>query len=275
MGQPESAAESFSRLLTTIQRLRAPGGCPWDIEQTPHTLRGSLIEESYECIEAIEEGDAAHIKEELGDVLLLVLMLAYMHEQDGHFSVAAVLDGLNQKLIRRHPHVFSDTNVKDSQEVLENWTKIKTEVEGRARKDSILDEVSRALPALERSWKMQKKAAKIGFDWPSPEGIWAKIDEELREVHEAITAHTAPHSGADTHAALEGECGDVLFSVVNLCRFFEINPSLALQRTNNKFEKRFKFLEKEIKNHPPAAPNGKHPLETLDALWEAAKTQVG
>jgi tetrapyrrole methylase family protein/MazG family protein len=158
--------------------------------------------------------------------------------------------------------VFADTKVNGSQEVLENWAKIKTEVEGRARKNSVLDEVSRALPALERAWKMQKKAAKIGFDWPSAEGIWAKIDEELNEVKEARTA-------AD-EAALEGECGDVLFSVVNLCRFFGINPSLALQRTNNKFEKRFKFVEKEVKTLPPPAA-GNHPLETLDALWEAAK----
>ncbi len=204
--------EAFQKMFELVVRLRSPGGCPWDLEQTSLTLRGNLIEETYECVEAINEQNPLHVKEELGDIFLLVTMLAYMQEQEGHFTVAEVLNELSEKLIRRHPHVF-ETNANrvgsalSSEEVLRNWAKIKVEQEGRKPKDSLLDEVSRGLPPLDRAWKLQKKAAKVGFDWPDAAGVIAKIKEELCETEAAIENVA---SVAD-NTTLEEELGDLLF----------------------------------------------------------------
>jgi len=262
--------EAFQKLFEIVVRLRGPGGCPWDIEQTPLSLRGDLIEETYECVEAIDEQDPFHVKEELGDLFLLVTMLAYMHEQEGHFTVAEVLQDLSEKLIRRHPHVFAPdsdgTNANlSSEQVLKNWAKIKVEQEGRKPKDSLLDEVSRGLPPLDRAWKLQKKAAKVGFDWPDVSGVIAKIKEELQETEAAITSAAS----AVDNTALEGELGDLLFSVVNLCRFFGIEPSVALQRTNIKFTERFKHVEKRMKETGKEMKAGN--LEVMDRYWDEAK----
>ena len=267
--------EAFNKLYETVVRLRGPGGCPWDREQTPLTLRGDLIEETYECVEAIDEGEPSHIKEELGDIFLLATMLAYMHEQEGVFSVTDTLKGIVEKLIRRHPHVFGSSPGKinfakepqtlNSDEVLDNWARIKVEEEGRKPRDSILDEVSRGLPPLDRSWKLQKKAAKAGFDWPDTAGVIAKIKEELAEVESAIASPTK-----DT--ALEEELGDLLFSVVNLCRFFDIEPSVALQRTNIKFTNRFKHVEKRMKESGQEM-NAKN-LDVMDQYWNDAKKKT-
>jgi len=273
--------ESFKDLYDVIVRLRSPEGCSWDQEQTPRSLRGDLIEETYECIEAIDQQEPAHIKEELGDIFLLVTMIAYMHEQEGIFSVADVLKENAEKLIRRHPHVFEeqapggDRPVLTPEETLEKWAKIKIEKEGRKPKDSILDEVRRGLPPLDRAWKLQKKAAKVGFDWPDTAGVIAKIKEELEEVEAAITAVSAATSGASAeaetsaHAALEGELGDLLFSAVNLCRFFGIEPSVALQRTNTKFTERFKYVEKHMKESGQEM-NAQN-LAVMDQYWNMAK----
>jgi len=266
--------EAFQQMFELVVRLRGPGGCPWDLEQTPLTLRGDLIEETYECVEAIDEQNPLHVKEELGDLFLLVTMLAYMHEQEGHFTVAEVLQELSEKLIRRHPHVFGDNaenSALTSAEVLRNWAKIKVEQEGRKPKDSVLDEVSRGLPPLDKAWKLQKKAAKTGFDWPDTTGVIAKIKEELNEVEAAIanTGSTAKAASAATNTALESELGDLLFSVVNLCRFYKIEPSVALQRTNIKFTERFKYVEKQMKEtwQEMNAEN----LEVMDKYWNEAK----
>jgi tetrapyrrole methylase family protein/MazG family protein len=261
--------EAFQKLFEIVVRLRGPGGCPWDLEQTPLTLRGDLIEETYECVEAIDEQDPRHVKEELGDLFLLVTMLAYMHEQEGLFTVAEVLQELSEKLIRRHPHVFAKNSDEtkatlSSEEVLQNWAKIKVEQEGRKPKDSLLDEVSRGLPPLDRAWKLQKKAAKAGFDWPNTAGVIAKIKEELQETEAAIA--NVPASG---NTALEGELGDLLFSVVNLCRFFNIEPSVALQRTNIKFTDRFKYVEKRMKETGQEMNAGN--LAVMDQYWNEAK----
>ncbi|GHT91249.1 nucleoside triphosphate pyrophosphohydrolase [Spirochaetia bacterium] len=269
--------EAFKGLYDIIVRLRAPGGCPWDREQTPMSLRADLIEETYECVEAVDQKDPAHIREELGDIFLLVTMLAYMHEQEGSFTVADALTTVSEKLIRRHPHVFGEAGgrrhpakdspeVLTSAEVLDNWAKIKVEQEGRKPKDSILDEVSRGLPPLDRSYKLQKKAAKAGFDWPEVKDVIGKIEEELGEVTEAIS-HSNTVEGSN---AVEGELGDLLFSAVNLCRFLHIEPSVALQRTNVKFENRFKHVEKRMKesNHEMKQGN----LNIMDKYWEEAKT---
>jgi tetrapyrrole methylase family protein/MazG family protein len=266
------AQNAFDELYGVIIRLRAPDGCPWDREQSPATLRGDLIEETYECVEAIDEKDPAHIKEELGDLYLLVTMLAYMHQQEGVFTVEEVLRGIAEKLIRRHPHVFGETRVRDSAEVLENWAKIKVELEGRPPKDSVLDGVSRGLPTLDRAFKLQKKAAKAGFDWPDAGGPIAKIREELAETEAALGVLDGPENSrnAENTEALEGELGDLLFSVVNLCRYLKVDPSVALQRTNVKFEKRFKYVEAKMKENGTAMV--RENLAVMDRHWEAAKS---
>ncbi|GHV76595.1 nucleoside triphosphate pyrophosphohydrolase [Spirochaetia bacterium] len=259
--KPLAETEAFKALYDTVARLRAPDGCPWDREQSPATLRGDLIEETYECIEAIDEKDPPHIKEELGDLFLLVTMLAYMHEQEGLFSVADSLQCVTEKLIRRHPHVFGEVTVKDSNEVLDNWARIKVEQEGRKPKDSLMDQVSRSLPPLDRAYKLQKKAAKAGFDWPDVPPVMGKLEEELGEVKAAIAE--------GDRESLEGELGDLLFSAVNLCRFLQVEPSVALQRTNAKFVARFKHVEKRMKETNQTMMPGN--LEAMDIFWEEAK----
>jgi tetrapyrrole methylase family protein/MazG family protein len=254
-------AAAFSRLVDLVARLRGPGGCPWDLEQSPASLRGDLIEETYECIEAIDEKDPEHIGEELGDLFLLVTMLSYMHQQEGAFTLAGVLNGVSEKIIRRHPHVFGEVKVKDSAEVLKNWAHIKVEQEGRKPKDSLLDEVSRGLPPLDRAWKLQKKAAKAGFDWPDISGVFEKIREELDEAEAAIR-----EGGAEQ---IEEELGDLLFSAVNLCRYVKAEPSVALQKTNVKFIRRFQYVEQKMKE--AGAEMNRENLALMDRFWEAAK----
>jgi tetrapyrrole methylase family protein/MazG family protein len=282
---------AFKELCGIVERLRGEGGCPWDREQSPHTLRGDLIEETYECIEAIDEQDPAHICEELGDLFLLVTMISYMHEQAGLFSISDVLGGISAKLIRRHPHVFGESSAPGlssadvgpsasgltsadvgpsasgltSADVLRNWARIKVEQEGRKPKDSVLDEVSRSLPPLDRAWKLQKKAAKKGFDWPGVEGIFDKLEEETGEVKEAA-ASCREEGGTDK---LEEELGDLLFSAVNLCRFFKVEPSVALQRANAKFTHRFKYVEAKMKEEGRAMEAAQ--LALMDRYWTEAK----
>jgi tetrapyrrole methylase family protein/MazG family protein len=260
--------QAFQRFCGIVARLRAPDGCPWDREQTPASLRGNLIEETYECVEAIDEKDPAHIKEELGDLYLLVTMLSYMYQQEGSFTIAGVLEGIGDKLIRRHPHVFGEVAVKDSAEVLENWARIKVEQEGRKPKNSLLDGVSAALPPLDRAYGLQKKAAKAGFDWPEAGDVFAKVREELGEVAAALAGEDQAAPGGE----VEAELGDLLFAVVNLCRFLRVEPSVALQRGNAKFVKRFKYIENRMGEKGEAL--NRENLDLMDRYWEEAKTAV-
>ncbi len=253
--------DSFDRLYEIIRRLRAPDGCPWDREQTPQTMRGALIEEAYECIEAINDGDPQHLKEELGDVFLVLIMIGYMHEQTGQFTISQALDEVSDKLIRRHPHVFGDTIAQDSQAVLAQWQTIKVEVEGRKPKDSLMDEISKALHPLERAFAMQKKAAKVGFDWLKVEDVWDKVFEELQEAREA---HRLGHM-----KDLESEIGDLLFSVINLARYTKIDPNQALSRTISKFDRRFRSVESGMKDQ--GLPLEKQHFTIMDDLWNASK----
>jgi tetrapyrrole methylase family protein/MazG family protein len=274
---------AFRALYDTVVRLRAPDGCPWDREQSPASLRGDLIEETYECVEAIDEKDPAHIREELGDLFLLATMLSYMHEQEGLFSVEDTLRGITEKLIRRHPHVFGEFQEGSAPlspaDVLRNWAKIKVEQEGRKPKDGLLDDVSRALPPLDRAHRLQKKAAKAGFDWPDLKGVIDKLEEELGETYraigelEAIGRHAAeaPHEVTRRQEALEEELGDLLFSAVNLCRFLKVDPSVALQGANAKFVSRFSYMEKRMAETGRQMNAGN--LEAMDAFWEEAKSQ--
>jgi len=258
----QAVAQAFQNLYEAVKRLRAPDGCPWDLEQTPQTLRGDLIEETFECVEAIDEGDPAHIREELGDIFLLAVMIAYMHEQEGLFSLPQVLETIREKVIRRHPHVFGDLQVKDSAEVLEQWRRIKVEEEGRTPQDSLLDGVSRGLPPLDRAYKIQKKAAEAGFDWPEVSGVMDKVREELDEVADVLEK-------SGDRDALEAELGDVLFSAVNLCRFLQVEPSVALQRTIVKFTGRFKRMEQQMKEL--GLVMDKKNFAVMDIVWDVVK----
>jgi tetrapyrrole methylase family protein/MazG family protein len=257
---------NFERYYETIKTLFGPEGCPWDREQTPESLRANLAEETYECIEAIDENDPPHVREELGDVFSVVMMIAYIYESSGVFTIDDVVGGITDKLIRRHPHVFGDVKVKDSGEVLQNWAKIKRDVEGRAEKARVLDEVSLALPPLERAYKLQKKAAKKGFDWASRDGVVEKLREEIEEaVREIEKAGARP----ENNVPLEEELGDVLFSVVNLCRHLKIDPSMALTRANAKFVKRFSYVEEKCK--ADGVTMGRETIDTMEQYWQEAK----
>ena len=253
--------ENFKSLYDIIVKLRGPDGCPWDREQTPSTLRKCLIEETYECIEAIDENNTENIKEELGDLFCILTMLSYMHEEKGQFSAADVLQAITEKLLRRHPHVFGEKKAKDSKEAFENWTNIKVNKEGRKPKDSVLDDISSGLPPLDLAYGLQKKAAKAGFDWPNVQGVIEKIHEELSEVKEAAEKNT--------YEKTEEELGDLLFSVVNLCRYYKIEPSLALRRTNSKFTERFKYMEKKMKEK--GIEMKQENLCLMEQFWNEAK----
>jgi len=256
-----NAADSFATLYAIIARLRAPDGCPWDREQSPSSIRNNIVEEAYELVEAITEKDSAHIREESGDLFLLATMAAYMYEQEGIFSVAEALDSVSEKLVRRHPHVFGDADADSPDAVVEQWNRIKEQKEGRRKKDSLLDDVPRHLPPLERAYKIQKKAAKVGFDWTHVDSVWDKVEEELRESREAFAAKDGEE--------LESEIGDLLYSVINLARFNGIDPAIALQRTNEKFSHRFRHVEKRMREKGLSMAS-EH-MASMDAYWEEAK----
>ncbi|MFP4618538.1 MAG: nucleoside triphosphate pyrophosphohydrolase, partial [Spirochaetaceae bacterium] len=232
---------AFARLFSIIKTLRGPDGCPWDIKQTPHTLAPNILEEAYELIDALTHGDTLNTREELGDLYLLVTMISYMYEQEDDFTVSEVLHEVSDKLVRRHPHVFGDMKKEDAGEVVELWNSIKKNVEKKERVDSITEEIPRTLPPLERSYKLQKKASKAGFDWDSSWEVKKKVVEELKELIQAI------ESEEPAGKREEEELGDVLFSLVNLSRYLEIDPAIALHTTNQKFVRRFQYIEEVMK----------------------------
>ncbi|MFC1481250.1 nucleoside triphosphate pyrophosphohydrolase [Candidatus Neomarinimicrobiota bacterium] len=241
-------------LLSALDNLRAPGGCPWDAAQTAISLVPFLLEETYEVIEAIEAEDAVLLQEELGDLLLHVMFQCKIAEEAGHFTVDETIESLIQKLIDRHPHVFGEDGADGAFQAKQNWEAAK---QLKKNRESILEGVPRTLPALTRAKRIQEKAAYVGFDWGEPEPIWMKVYEELNEVKEAI-------KGGDVDA-IEDELGDVLFSLVNLSRFYKVSPEEALRRSISKFEYRFSRIEEELKRR------GKSPaessLEEMDSIW--------
>ena len=242
-----------------VRILRAPGGCPWDAEQTHQSIRRNFLEEAYEAVEAIDEDSPEHLEEELGDVLLQVVMHARMEEEAGRFNLDGVADGICKKLIYRHPHVFGDVSVSGTGEVLSNWEALKRKEKGQATNTDALEAVARSLPALWRAEKVQKKARKAGFDWPDVSGALDKLSEELSELKEAVA----------TGGNVAEELGDLLFSAVNAARFLKVDPEDALNGATDKFIGRFRKVEAQ------AAAQGKAMedmgLEELDALWERAK----
>lgn len=262
-------ALAFERLYKIVQKLRSPEGCPWDRKQTPLTMRQPLIEETFEAVDAISAGDANHTKEELGDVFLNASMIASIHEENDDFTIVQVMNDVCDKIIRRHPHVWKNSEGSSSlvegsennaDKVLEQWEQIKQKVEGRKKKSS-LDEVSYGLPPLLRAYKIQKKATKKGFDWKDAEGPWSKIQEEIAELKEASLTKTKDE--------IEKELGDVLFSVVNLARHLDVDPNLALASTNQKFMKRFAYVEEKMElSGEQMNPEN---LEIMDKFWDESK----
>jgi len=263
----ERTVAAFGRLYEIIKTLRAPGGCPWDREQTPKSVRANLIEEAYECVEAINEGDPSHVREELGDVFLMAVFLCRMYEEAGEFGPADALDLVSEKLVRRHPHVFADAKADDADQVVRQWNEIKETVEGRRKKDSALDAVSKALPPLERAYRLQKAAAKLGFDWPDARGAWDKFMEEAAEVR----AELESPAGAPDKDAVEDEIGDLLFSAVNVSRKHGVDPAIALHRALEKFSARFRHVERRMAELGSTMESGK--LEEMDRLWDEAKAK--
>ncbi|WP_196594360.1 bifunctional methyltransferase/pyrophosphohydrolase YabN [Pectinatus sottacetonis] len=255
----KQTAFTIQPLSDIIHILRAPGGCPWDIVQTHKSLRRNLIEEVYEVIEAIDLQDADLLCEELGDLLMQIVFHARVAEETGVFSMQDVVDGVTKKLIHRHPHVFGNTSVKDAGEVLLNWEKIKRE-EKKDRK-SVLDGVPKDLPALMSAYKLQYKAAKVGFDWKTVGPVWEKVTEEFAELKNAVAANDEDN--------IEEELGDLLFSVVNLSRFLKVDAELALRSSNKKFCRRFSYIEKELKRQNKDWDQFN--LAQLDRMWDAAK----
>jgi tetrapyrrole methylase family protein / MazG family protein len=255
------ASEAFATLYTIVARLRANDGCPWDREQTASSIRNNIIEEAYELVEAITEKDPDHTREEAGDLFMLATMVAYMFEQEGAFSVAGSLESVSEKLVRRHPHVFGDSSVDTPDGVVAQWNQIKEQKEGRRKKDSLLDEVPRHLPPLERAYKLQKKASKVGFDWTERDAVWDKVEEELKEARIALKEQSPEE--------LEGEMGDLIFSITNLSRFLGIDPALALQKTNEKFFHRFRHVEKRMKEE--GLPLSSENMARMDSFWDEAK----
>ncbi|UTC66064.1 MULTISPECIES: nucleoside triphosphate pyrophosphohydrolase [unclassified Treponema] len=269
--------ESFEALFNVIKRLRGPGGCPWDIAQNPMSMRRPLLEEAYEAADAIEEHktsgkDAEHVKEELGDVLLNALMISYMYEQEGLFSAADVMKNLTEKLIRRHPHVFgktegyegpeSDKKASTPESVLNQWENIKEKIE-KPKAESILDSIPKNFPPMLRALKISKKAAKAGFEWNKIGGIIEKMKEETAEFAEAVKS--------GSQAAMEDEIGDIFFVSVNAARFLKIDPEMALMHANKKFERRFRFVESEMKkNGFDLLPENS---EKMEEFWNKAKLE--
>lgn len=254
---------TFEQLRNIMARLRAPDGCPWDREQTHQSIKDCLLEETYEFLEAVESGDPEHMREELGDLLLQVVFHAQMASEAGTFDLDGVIHELSDKLVRRHPHVFGTTEVSGSDEVVVNWEAIKNTEAGKESRKSRMDGIPNTYPALLRAKKLQVRAAKDGFDWPSPEPVWEKLDEETREVHEAIAEGDADH--------LEDEIGDLLFVAVNLARKLSVDPEIALQRANRKFESRYRRMESLIEAQGQKLSD--LDLEAQDKLWDEAKRQ--
>ena len=253
----QNTLESFKKLLHIMDELREK--CPWDKKQTNESLRTLTIEETYELADAIIKNDQQSLKKELGDLLLHIVFYAKIGDEKGNFNMKDVIDSLNEKLIYRHPHIFSDTKVSNSREVEENWEKLKLKEKGGNK--SVLEGVPESLPALVKANRIQDKARGVGFDWEHKEQVWEKVQEEINEVKEEIQ-----HADQDK---IEAEFGDLLFSIINTARLYGVNPENALERTNRKFISRFNYLEKQtIKK---GLDLKKMSLEEMDAIWDEAK----
>lgn len=278
----------FERVKSIMARLRAPGGCPWDREQTFDTIKRYTLEETYEVLEAIDNRDWKELTGELGDLLLQVLFYAEMAEEQGSFTIDDVLDALSNKLIHRHPHVFGDTKADDAAQVLKNWEALKAEEKRKSLPSNgetlqtipapLLDGVSSKMPALQEAHKISSKAAHVGFDWPEVQGLFEKLTEETRELQEHLqglpsaSSHSSRKSEipAELREHVEGEVGDLFFVLVNIARYLSVDPESALRKTNRKFRRRFGWMEEQLRGHGRTLEEAT--LEEMEALWQQAKT---
>jgi len=251
---------TFDDLVGLMRRLRAPGGCPWDREQTMRSLRPYVIEEAYEVIDAINAGDMTSLREELGDFLLQAVFLAEIAEDEGTFDIYDAIGAIHDKLVSRHPHVFGDVKAETPDEVLANWEKLKGE-ERKEKDEGILSGVPKSLPALLKAMRLTEKAANVGFDWEKTDDVFEKLDEEIEELKDAIRS--------DDRAEIEHEIGDLLFTVCNIARRLLIQPEEALQATNQRFIHRFEFIEGELRKRDLTFEDST--LEEMDSLWNEAK----
>jgi MazG family protein len=293
-----TTGERFERAVQIMRRLREPGGCPWDREQTFDSIKPYTLEETYEVLEAIDNRDWSELSGELGDLLLQVLFYSQMAREDGSFSIDDVLDRLSNKLVRRHPHVFGDVQADTSSEVLRNWEAIKAE-EKRQRlaeedsaepkkpdAESILAGVSTSVPALLEAHKLSARAAHVGFDWPNIDGLFEKLGEETRELQEhlrefpepgprpltrGIAGSGRPEIPDDLRARLEEEVGDLFFVLVNIARYLSLDSESALKKTNRKFRRRFQWMEQQL--HSSGRTPEQATVEELETLWQQAKQQ--
>ena len=295
---PARAAQLFQQSVAIMARLRAPGGCPWDREQTFDSIRKYTLEEAYEVFDAIERRDFPHLAEELGDLMLQVLFYAEMGREAGHFTIDDVLDRLSAKLIGRHPHVFGDVEAKTSSDVLRNWEAIKAqekkkrlEREGRTAEEnpdghSVLGGIPAAIPALLEAYKLSSRAAHVGFEWPELQGLFEKLEEETGELRDEVAklpqpvrppnrgiagAHGDGAVSEQLRARLEDEVGDLLFVLVNIARYLALDPESALKKTNRKFKRRFQWMEEQLLRQ---GGNIRHcSFENMEQLWQAAKRE--
>jgi MazG family protein len=260
----------FTEFIKIVKRLRKE--CPWDREQTNDSIKANTIEEAYEVVEAIDNKDFVELKKELGDLLLHVVFHTQIAEEDNHFTIDDVIDSIQEKLIRRHPHVFGEVKVADSSQVKKNWEEIKLS-EGR---ESVLDGVPHNLPALQRAHRLQEKAAKVGFDWEKKEDVWKKVIEEIEEMHEIEKIKSQNSELSEIQALnrkLEKEVGDVFFAMVNYARFLNVNPEDALRLTNQKFIKRFNYVQQKVKETGKAI--NESDLAEMDRFWNESKKLDG
>lgn len=262
--RPRNAGEAFAELVRIMARLRAPGGCPWDREQTHESIKPYLIEEAYEVIEAIDSGDAIELKKELGDLLLQVVFHAQMAEEAGRFDVAQVAEAICAKLIHRHPHVFADTKVADAAEVLQNWSRIKAAERRDSDDRSAIAGVPRGMPALLRAARLGEKAGNVGFDWTRAEDVLLKVREEVEELEEALRAGRT--------AEIEAELGDLLFALTSFARHTGVEPEAALAKAADRFSARFRKLEAGF--HAEGRDLHDVSADELEAAWQQVKQQL-
>lgn len=254
--------KKFTRLREIVARLTAPDGCPWDREQTPSSLKKYILEEAYELVEAIDGKDPGAVAEELGDLFFIVLLVTHIYEKSGEFAVGQVLDGIAEKMIRRHPHVYGDVHVSSPEEVSANWQVIKAkEAKKKKERYSCLGHLPRSLPALQRALRLGERASRVGFDWPRAEDVWGKVAEEEHELREAMANND--------QEAMANEVGDLLFSISNLSRHLGVNPEEALQGTANRFIDRFCFMERLIRQAGKELADSS--LEEMDRAWSSVK----
>jgi MazG family protein len=267
---------TFDDLVALMRRLRSPAGCPWDREQTYTTLAPMLLEEAYEAFEAVEEARVGHpedLRDELGDLLFQIVFYAQVASERGDFTIDDVAGSVHAKMVRRHPHVFGDASANTSTEVLRNWETIKAEEKKAAstsvHPSSILDGVSTKVPALMEAHQLSTKAARVGFDWEKVEDIFAKVQEEISELRDAIQVHADSKSEAD-HTRVREEVGDLLFAVTNIARHLKVEPEAALKLTNRKFRQRFSHIEDRLQAEDQSFSSAT--LQELESLWQEAKT---